>query len=229
MSIVIGIPQTGRGPVRWYMKKQYVASLARAGAEVRWIEVDDPEKAVAELMECDGLLLAGGGDVNPTRYGQTPRKECGKPNDTRDEAELQMLEAFLPTNKPILAICRGVQLMNVYFGGTLHQDISKIQVCNHSQLRKIPRTVHHIKTMPHTKLRRLLGEAPLQVNSAHHQAVDQLGPGLTVNAVSEDGFIEGAEVFLHPFCVGVQWHPEHLSKNDPVQQGIFDAFVKACQ
>ncbi len=229
MSLVIGIPQVGYSLLQRYLKSKYVSSLVRAGAQVRWIEVEDADAAVKAAMECDGLLLAGGADVNPQLYGQESKPECGKPNDLRDRAEMKILDAFLPTNKPILCICRGQQLLNVYFGGTLHQDISKIQVCKHSRLRKIHRKVHQIKTFPRTKLQKILGSELLQVNSAHHQAVDQLGPGLTVNAVSEDGFIEGVEVFLHPFCVGVQWHPEHLSKNDPIQQGIFDAFIAACK
>lgn len=229
MTPVIGIPQMGNDLFRKYMKQKYVSSLLRAGATVRWIELEDVDAAVAAALECDGLLLPGGADVNPRLYGQEPTELCGKPNDLRDAAEMKMLDAFLPTNKPILAICRGAQLMNVYFNGTLHQDISKIQVCKHSGFLKKNKGSHMVKPMPRTKLCKILGDAPVKVNSLHHQAVDQLGPGLTVSAVSEDGFIEGVEVFLHPFCVGVQWHPEHMSSAAPAQQGIFDAFVEACR
>ncbi len=229
MTPVIGIPQMGHDLFRKYMKQKYVSSLTRAGAEVRWIPVEDAQAAVTAALECDGLLLPGGSDVNPRLFGQEPAEKCGKPNDLRDAAELQILDAFLPTNKPILAICRGIQVMNVYFGGTLHQDLSKIQVCNHSAFLKKNKGSHTVKLLPRTKLCKLLGDAPVKVNSLHHQAIDRLGPGLTVSAVSEDGFIEGVEVFLHPFCVGVQWHPEHMSKNDPAQQQLFDAFVAACK
>ncbi len=229
MTPVIGIPQMGTDLFRKYMKSKYASSLVRAGAAVRWIELEDVDAAVAAALECDGLLLPGGADVDPCLYGQEPKPECGKPNVIRDVAEPKLLEAFLPTGKPILAICRGVQLLNVYFGGTLHQDISKIQVCKHADFLKKNKGSHTVKILPRTKLQKILGCAPILVNSLHHQAIDQLGPGLAVSAVSEDGFIEGAEVFLHPFCVGVQWHPEHMSNYVPAQQRLFNEFVAACR
>lgn len=229
MAPVIGIPQMGNDLFRKYMKSKYVAALEAAGARARWIELEDPEKAVAELLECDGLLLPGGADVDPALYGQTPTEKCGKPNTLRDTAEMKMLEAFVPTGKPVLCICRGMQLLNVYFGGTLHQDISATQVCKHSDFFSKNKGNHPVKVLPRTKLSQIFKEETVTVNSLHHQAVDALGPGLTVSAVSGDGFIEGVEVFLHPFCVGVQWHPEHMCRSVAAQQGIFDAFVKACK
>lgn len=228
MKPVIAIPQIGGGLFRQYMKSKYVQSLNRAGAEVRWIRLEDPEQAVAEMMQCDGLLLPGGDDVNPALYGQTPTEKCGKPNALRDTAEMKMLDAFLPTNKPILCICRGVQLLNVYFGGTLYQDIKLIQSCNHKKMSSLKKGCHRVKLQPRSKLSRIWGQEWVMVNSLHHQAADQLGPGLNIAAVSEDGFMEALEILLHPFCIGVQWHPEHMSKTDPVQQKLFDAFVGAC-
>lgn len=229
MKPVIAVPQWGNSPLRLYMKSKYIESLHRAGAEIRWIELDDPDKAVEEMLECDGLLLPGGDDLNPALYGQTPKPECGKPDNRRDKAEMKMLEAFLPTNKPIFCVCRGLQLLNVFYNGTLHQDIKKIQVCKHSHFRSAKKGIHRVKVYPRTKLAQILGEEPVKVNSLHHQAVDKLGPGLTVSAVSDDGFIEGLEVFLHPFCIAVQWHPEHMSKYSAQQQKLFDAFVLACK
>lgn len=229
MNTVVGIPQMGHDLFRKYMKSKYEKALERAGARVRWIELEDPDAAVSALLECDGLLLPGGADVDPTLYGQEPTEKCGKPNALRDAGEMKMLEAFLPTNKPILCICRGMQLLNVYFGGTLHQDIAGIQVCKHSDFLHKNKGSHQIKVLPRTKLCQVFGEKNVTVNSLHHQAVDQLGPGLTVSAISEDGFTEGVEVSLHPFCVGVQWHPEHMSKGVAQQQSLIDAFVKACR
>lgn len=229
MMSVIGIPQMGNDLFRKYMKSKYVQSLERSGATVRWIGLEDLQAAVAAALECDGLLLPGGADVDPHLYGQEPTEQCGKPNVLRDAAEPKLLEAFLPTGKPVLCICRGVQMLNVHFGGTLHQDISKMQVCKHSDFRKKNKGSHTVKLLPRTKLSQIFGEEPIRVNSMHHQAVDKVGPGLAVSAVSEDGFIEGLEVFLHPFCVGVQWHPEHMSKFVPAQQKLFDAFVAACR
>lgn len=229
MKCIIAIPQMGNGLFRRYMKSKYVQCLERAGAEVRWIDVKDPDQAVSRMLECDGLLLPGGADIDPKLYGQERSEKCGKPNALRDAAEMKMLEAFLPTNKPILCICRGVQLLNVYFGGTLHQDLKKMQVCKHADFRGRTKGTHPVKPLPRMKLGKILGEEIITVNSMHHQAVDQVGLGLNVSAVSGDGFIEGLEVYLHPFCIGVQWHPEHMAKGNQQQQKLFDAFVTACK
>lgn len=229
MEPVIAVADGGNSLLRRYMKSKYVRSLHCAGAKVRWINLADPEEAVRQMLQCDGLLLPGGADIDPMRYGQEVQEKCGKLEKQRDEAEFRMLEAFLPTGKPILCICRGEQLLNVYFGGTLHQDIKSTQVCKHSNWPGKNTGSHGIKLYPHTKLGRILGTQEERVNSLHHQAVDTLGPGLAVSAVSEDGFIEGVEAFGHPFCLGVQWHPEHMSKTNPRQQKIFDAFVEACK
>lgn len=228
MRPVIGISQMGNDLFRKFMKSKYVQSIRRAGGEVRWIEVKDPERAVAEALECDGLVLAGGVDVDPQLYGQEPTELCGKPDKARDMAERMILDAFLPTNKPIFCVCRGMQFLNVYFGGTLHQDIKRIQLCKHQQVGALKKNCHKVRLLPRSKLQSIFGEEWIGVNSYHHQAIDQLGPGLNAAAVSEDGFIEGVEVLLHPFCVGVQWHPEHMSKSERAQQALIDAFVKAC-
>lgn len=228
MKPVIGIPQMGSDLFRKYMKSKYVSSLVRAGAQVRWIELEDTDAAVAQLLDCDGLLLPGGADVNPKLYGQVPTEKCGKPNTLRDTGEMKLLEAFLPTNKPILCICRGVQLLNVFCGGTLHQDIKDSQKCSHSDFFTRARGCHQVKIMPHTRLNHIFEEETVKVNSLHHQAVDQVGKDLTISAVSEDGFVEALEITRHPFCIGVQWHPEHMSKRNPTQQKLFDAFVEAC-
>ena len=229
MKTVIAIPQMGSGLFRKYMKSKYVERLRRAGAEVRWIELHDEDEMIRQLLECDGLLLPGGADIDPKLYGQAASDRCGKPNALRDAGEMKMLEAFMPTKKPILCICRGVQLLNVFFGGTLYQDIKKLQLRKHSDFRTRKTGTHKVKLLPRTKLSKIFNEELLCVNSLHHQTADQVGPGLTVSAVSEDGFIEGLEVFLHPFCVGVQWHPEHMSKENPRQQKLFDVFVSACK
>ena len=229
MKVVIGIPQPGKDLFRQYMKSKYVQSIRRAGGEVRWIELDDLDRAVEEMLACDGMLLPGGGDIDPSYYGQERTDRCGEPNELRDKGEWRLLEEFLPTNKPILGICRGIQLMNVYFGGTLYQDIQLTQVNNHRAFKKRKKGSHKVRLMPRSKLLGLFGQEWITVNSMHHQAVDALGPGLNVAAVSEDGFIEAVELLLHPFCVGVQWHPEHMSKYNQAQQGVFDAFVQACK
>lgn len=228
MKPVIAIPRSGTGLYSYYMKSKYAQALRRAGAEVRWITLENVDRAVEEMLRCDGLLIPGGDDINPALYGQAITEKCGKPDDHRDAAEMKLLEMFLSTNKPILCVCRGMQLLNVFFNGTLHQDIKGIQVCRHAHLSSIRKGAHSVKLYPNTKLGQIMEEETVMVNSLHHQAVDILGPGLTVSAVSQDGFIEGVEVFLHPFCLGVQWHPEHMAQTHSVQARLFATFVKAC-
>lgn len=228
MSIVIAMPQMGTDLFRKYMKSKYVKSLERAGATVKWIELDDTKKAINEALACDGLLLPGGADIEPALYGRNREEKCGKPNELRDKYEFLIYDAFVKTNKPILCICRGFQLLNVINGGTLYQDIADIKKCSHSDFLKRAKAVHNVTITENTKLSEIFGKSQVGVNSLHHQAVENIGNNLIVSAVSEDGFVEALELKNHPFCMGVQWHPEHMSKNDSLQQDIFNKFVKAC-
>ena len=221
MSIVIAMPQMGTDLFRKYMKSKYVKSLERAGATVKWIELDDTEKAVKEALDCDGLLLPGGADIQPSLYGREREEKCGKPNELRDEYEFLIYNAFVKIKKPILCICRGFQLLNVVNGGTLHQDIAEIKKCNHSSFMKRAKTIHNVNITDGTKLAEILKQAQIGVNSMHHQAVENVGNNLIVSAVSEDGFVEALELGEHPFCIGVQWHPEHMSKTDVLEQKLF--------
>ena len=225
---VIAIPQMGNDLFRKYMKSKYVQSLERAGAQVKWIELDDIEAAADEVLSCDGLLLPGGADIAPRLYGQAAGEKCGKPNEKRDTAEPKMLEVFLKTGKPIFGICRGVQLLNVFMDGTLLQDIKEEQKYNHSDFLSRAKSAHPISIDKGSKLYNILGAETTSVNSLHHQAIDKVGEGLRVTAKSEDGFIEALELEGHPFCVAVQWHPEHMSKKSEEQRRLFSAFVAAC-
>ncbi len=229
MKTVIAIPQMGTDLFRKYMKSKYVKSLERAGAAVRWVELEDTEKAIKNTLECDGLLLPGGADIEPTLYGKEREEKCGKPNELRDKNEFQIFNAYVETNKPIFCICRGFQLLNVVCGGTLYQDIAEIKKCTHSDFIKRGKAIHKVTVTEGTKLFDIFGENDVGVNSLHHQAVENVGENLIVSAVSEDGFAEALELKGHPFCLGVQWHPEHMSKNDTLQQKLFNEFVRNCK
>lgn len=229
MSITIAIPQMGTDLFRKYMKSKYVKSIERAGANVKWIELDNTEKAVEEALACDGLLLPGGADIEPTLYGRKREEKCGKPNEFRDKNEFEIFNAFVKTDKPILGICRGFQLINVACGGTLHQDIADIKKCNHSDFLKRAKSIHKATVAGNTLLYKIFGKTEVGVNSLHHQAIENIGENLTVSAVSEDGFVEGLELSNHPFCVAVQWHPEHMSKTDALQQKLFNDFINTCK
>ena len=118
MNITIAMPKLDNKPFRIYMKSKYVISLMKCGARVKWIDMENREKMKKQLASCHGLLMPGGGDLQPHLYGQEVDPKCGKPDVKRDEGEWAILDEFVPTGKPILCICRGEQQMNVYFGGT---------------------------------------------------------------------------------------------------------------
>lgn len=225
MRVVIAMPRMSTDPEPTVAQSKYIESLARAGAGMRWVELSDPEQAVQDALTCDGLLLPGGGDMDPKFYGQARIPACGEPNLLRDAAEPLLLRAFLAADKPVLGICRGIQVMNAVLGGGLYQDIKPFEHLPHNGHWA---KVHTVTVRRGTLLSRILGQDTVLVNSQHHQAVDRVAPGFTLAALSEDGIVEAIEKPDARFCLGVQWHPEWLSDADPAMQGLFDAFVKAC-
>ena len=225
MRVVIAMPRMSTDPEPTVAQSKYIESLARAGAGMRWVELSDPEQAVQDALTCDGLLLRGGGDMDPKFYGQERIPACGEPNLLRDAAEPLLLRAFLAADKPVLGICRGIQVMNAVLGGDLYQDIKPFEHLPHNDHWA---KVHTVTVRRGTLLSRILGQDTVLVNSQHHQAVDRVAPGFTLAALSEDGIVEAIEKPDARFCLGVQWHPEWLSDADPAMQGLFDAFVNAC-
>ncbi len=225
MRVVIAMPRMSTDPEPTVAQSKYMESLARAGAGMRWVELSDPEQAVQDALTCDGLLLPGGGDMDPKFYGQERIPACGEPNLLRDAAEPLLLRAFLAADKPVLGICRGIQVMNAVLGGDLYQDIKPFEHLPHNGHWA---KVHTVTVRRGTLLSRILGQDTVLVNSQHHQAVDRVAPGFTLAALSEDGIVEAIEKPDARFCLGVQWHPEWLSDADPAMQGLFDAFVNAC-
>ena len=225
MRVVIAMPRMSTDPEPTVAQSKYIESLARAGAGMRWVELNDPEQAVQDSLTCDGLLLPGGGDMDPKFYGQERIPACGEPNLLRDAAEPLLLRAFLAADKPVLGICRGIQVMNAVLGGDLYQDIKPFEHLPHNDHWA---KVHTVTVRRGTLLSRILGQDTVLVNSQHHQAVDRVAPGFTLAALSEDGIVEAIEKPDARFCLGVQWHPEWLSDADPAMQSLFDAFVNAC-
>ena len=225
MRVVIAMPRMSTDPEPTVAQSKYMESLARAGAGMRWVELSDPEQAVQDALTCDGLLLPGGGDMDPKFYGQARIPACGEPNLLRDAAEPLLLRAFLAADKPVLGICRGIQVMNAVLGGDLYQDIKPFEHLPHNGHWA---KVHTVTVRRGTLLSRILGQDTVLVNSQHHQAVDRVAPGFTLAALSEDGIVEAIEKPDARFCLGVQWHPEWLSDADPAMQGLFDAFANAC-
>ncbi len=175
----------------------------------------------------NGLLLTGGTDINPKRYGQTAVPETDQPDDPRDELEFCLLGEALALDLPVFAICRGMQLLNVHLHGTLHQHLPGR---NHEQrfsdeLPAQHRSVHEVAVAPATLLSRITESATLSVNSRHHQAVDELGQSLIISAQSADGIVEAVELPARRFVLGVQWHPEDRIGISETDRKIFQAFA----
>jgi len=195
--------------------------------------IDDASLWQEAAQELDGFLFSGGVDVNPRLYGEEILHFCADILPARDEMELGLLKAVLPTRKPILGICRGIQLLNVGMGGTLYQDIYEqpAQTFPQQHNQKLP---HHLPTHDVTisadsLLFQIVKTEKLPVNSLHHQSVKDCAPSLVVTAKTSSGMIEAVEQKEHPFFLGVQWHPERMWHADHSAKALFDAFVCACR
>lgn len=183
------------------------------------------------LNQCDGLLLTGGNDMDPALFGERVLNDTVVIAAERDEAEYHVLDFAVQRNLPIFGICRGVQVMNVYFGGTLYQDIP-VQIPSdvaHRMEKPFHRTCHSCFVAPDTPLHKLTGVCEFGVNSHHHQAVKDLAPGFISMGRSEDGIIEAICDPSKPFCWGVQWHPERIWDIEISSARLFEAFITACK
>lgn len=179
---------------------------------------------------CDGFLLTGGQDVAPALYGGADPGRCGELCPERDAMETALLALARAQDKPVLGICRGIQLLNAALGGTLWQDLPTQcpSEVDHHQSGNYASPIHTVALQPGTPLAELLGSAPLPVNSLHHQAVRTLAPGLAPMAVAPDGIVEAVYEPGRTFVWAVQWHPEFSWQTDANSRAIFRAFVDAC-
>ena len=233
MRPVVGITLgDGDRPGYHGMREDYARSVELSGAIPVVLPSQRPEDAAALLDRLDGLLLSGGIDVDPALYGQPRHPKLGRVDRRRDDFELALTREALARDLPILAICRGHQVLNVATGGSLVQDIpSELKgTVTHDAPGRRTRRSHAIDVEPASKLGEILGGGPLAVNSFHHQAIDALGKGLVVSARSpKDGLVEGVELPGRSFVVGVQWHPESFWNETRSFQGLFDAHTAACR
>jgi putative glutamine amidotransferase len=213
-----------------WMLNDYFDALYEAGAVPVMLSITEDEEDLSSLAEkLDGLLITGGQDVDPSLYGEGPHERLGPPSRLRDLMETKLTDAFLKVDKPILGICRGMQFLNVYFGGTLYQDIpSQFETdVDHNMEKPYDRFVHTVTIPKGTRLADILHPGKIGVNSCHHQAVKALASGLTVSAISEDGLIEGIEHDDYSYVLGVQWHPEFMHLKDENSRRIFSSFANA--
>jgi len=220
---VSGTRRTDKGRERVTLNTAYVRALA--GAELVPLVVPPiiaPEAACSALDRVQGLVLTGGEDVDPARYGAAPHSRLGEVDPLRDALELALIAGARARRLPILAICRGIQIVNVALGGTLYQDLptERPGPIEHSDSR----SRHDLQIEPGSLMHRTLGAVSATVNSRHHQAIRDLAPPLRASAWSEDGVIEGAELRKagDPWLLAVQWHPE-----DDVEGALFRGFAAA--
>ncbi len=239
---IIGVPtQTleeipDQLPRCWVMSQQYVRVLVAAGA-VPWIIplIQDDAATLRGIYDrLDGVFLPGGVDLDPAAYAEAPNDLLGRTDPARDEIELTLTRWALEEGKPLLAVCRGIQVVNVAAGGTVHQDLAS-QLPGAIKHDYFPKQgqysrdllVHDVQVAEGSRLGSLLGAPTVRVNSMHHQGIKQLAPGLQPTAHAPDGLIEGLESPNGHFLLGVQWHPEALVDRDPRMRRLFVAFIEA--
>ena len=212
------------------INEAYVKAISKAGGVPLCIPTSLLEYVPALVNKLDGLLLIGGHDINPIQYNESPHPKLGETISARDEFEMALFLEAYSRNMPIFGICRGQQLMNVALGGTLIQDIpsERPKAHMHSQQGRRSEPIHRVM-VTHPLFKEIFQASEFAVNSFHHQAVNELGDGLVVAAVAEDGVIEGLIHNEAAYCLSVQWHPEEMSiVDDEYANRLFTSFIEAC-
>ena len=236
VTTTIRNPDNGRGP-QAVLNAAYVAAVERPGAAALLISPAHSADSVERILDmAHGLVLTGGEDVDPARYGQAPHPALSTVNPQRDAAEFAALSGALERGLPVLAICRGLQVLNVALGGTLYQDLpsERAKGIIHEQDAPVEQRWHGARVEDGSALHGIFGATDLFINSFHHQGVRQLAPSLKATVWAEDGLVEGVESTEHPWVLGVQWHPERgeaelmNDERDPDRRLLW-AFVDAAR
>lgn len=226
---IIGITTYGQNDLNcFYLPRAYIDAIRAAGGLP--VLVTPGETQIEQILDSvDGLLLPGGGDINPVIYGGTSHPDIYNVDPERDALELSLAQLALQTSKPILGICRGLQVLSVASGAALvpHVPDEFGTLVIHRAERMKP-VQHAVNLTTGSKLAQLLQQEQIMVNSLHHQAVRQVPPGWQVSGCAPDGLIEAIESLTHPWAIALQWHPE-LAPNDPIQQRIFHSFIAAAK
>ena len=233
LQAIDGIPEAL--PHSWVMNRRYLLALAEVGALPFLVPLlDDDEDTLRGLYDrLDGVFIAGGVDVDPASYGEDRHALCGRTDPPRDRVELLFSRWALADEKPLLGVCRGMQVLNVARGGTLYQDCTDQYPGAHKH-DYFPNDgyardylAHAIRVAPGSRLHDAFGAETADVNSMHHQGVKTPGAGLAATAFAPDGLVEALEAEGGGFAVGVQWHPEMLIDRHAGTRRLFEAFVEA--
>lgn len=228
-----GVPATI--PSSWAMSKRYVTTLTAAGG-VPWmvpLVTRDADTLRAIYEHLDGVFLPGGADIDPASYKEERHRACDTSDPARDEVELMFVRWAMEEQKPVLGVCRGLQIINLAAGGTLYQDLAdqfegsiKHDYFPFSGEFARDYIAHDVTLTPRTRLAKIFRVQTLPVNSMHHQGIRSLGDGLVVSALSPDGLIEGIEWGGDHWLVGVQWHPEVLTDKHRETRLLFETFIE---
>jgi putative glutamine amidotransferase len=214
-----------------WMLPGYFDGVRMAGGLPVMLPLRPEPQDIPQLYElCDGLLFTGGQDAAPALYGAAPIRECGQPCPDRDRLETVLFRLAYADDKPVLGICRGIQLINVLLGGTLYQDLPSEHpgAVEHRMSPPYDRVCHTVRLDRKSPLGQLLGTEELGVNSYHHQGVKGLSPALKAAAYAPDGLVEAIYAPGRRFLWAVQWHPEYSLRSSPSSAAIFRAFLRAC-
>ena len=216
---------------RIFLNHAYLEAIRHFGGIPLVIPAEAGEEEQAFLLsQCQGLLLTGGDDIDPALYGETILNETVQPAPERDSGELRLCAMAMARNMPLLGICRGLQILNVFLGGSLYQDIpSQMETTMpHKMERPFERVIHTCNLEPDSPLYALTGRETIGVNSFHHQAVKNVAPGLAVMGRAADGIVEAVWKPDCKFLWAVQWHPEMIWPLEESSQTIWEAFIHAC-
>lgn len=214
---------------RFFISRNYAAAVETAGGLPIMLGFHNEKDLTCLMTILDGLILTGGGDVDPVFFGEDPEPACGEITPERDFFETKIARQCLSSGMPVLGICRGMQVLNIAAGGDIYQDIYNRPVNTIKHVQQSPRwyPTHDIEVTGGTMLAKIIGRGKTRVNSFHHQAVRSIAPGFVVSAISPDGVVEGIECPDQLFALGVQCHPETMWKRYPVFLELFKALVKA--
>jgi len=232
--IIAITPQPDGG--KFSVTDAYVNAIEKNGGIACMLGCNPGKENIPDIVKrFDGFLFAGGDDVDPDCYGEPVHPGCGEITPQRDALEIELYKEVARQNKPMFAICRGIQVVNVAAGGTLYQDIPSEFVREegkpsliHSQRTTSLQPTQYVNISKDSKIFGIFGETRVRVNTHHHQAVKELAPGFKITAFADDGIIEAIERDDLKYCVCVQWHPERLAPNYELQNNLFKSFIKAC-